>query len=63
MTTADKPELTDEHKWFLEDLRQSGETNMFGAGPYLQEEFALDKKEASALLVEWMRTYNRDDYK
>lgn len=55
-------QLTDEHKWFLEDLRQSGATNMFGATPYLQEEFALDHDEAEELLREWMRTYDRADY-
>lgn len=55
--------LTDKHKWFLEDLRRSGETNMYGATPYLQEEFAVERKEAGGILLEWMRTYNRDDYK
>ena len=28
---------------FLNDLRDSGVTNMFGAAPYLQKEFGLDK--------------------
>ena len=50
-------ELTQEHKDFLEELRESGETNMFGAAPYLQEEFGLTKQEARAILSEWMRTY------
>ena len=29
---------------FLNDLRDSGVTNMFGAAPYLQNEFGLDKR-------------------
>ncbi len=39
---------------YLEDLRESGETNMFGAGSYLAEEFGLTSKEASVILLEWM---------
>jgi hypothetical protein len=27
---------------YLDDLRQSGATNMFGAGPYLEGAFGLD---------------------
>lgn len=45
------------HKKFLDELRESGETNMFGARPYIQEEFGLDKKEAGEILSEWMRTF------
>ena len=33
--------MTDEHDEFLLYLRDSGETNMWGAAPYLQEEFGL----------------------
>lgn len=43
---------------YLEELRQSGETNMFGAGQYLQEEFGLDRREARAVLMEWMGKKN-----
>lgn len=39
---------------FLNQLRFSGETNMFGATPYLQAEFGLDRHEAKAVLMEWM---------
>ena len=31
---------------FLNDLRDSGVTNMFGAAPYLQKEFGIDQKSA-----------------
>jgi hypothetical protein len=39
---------------YLDELRLSGETNMFGAGAYLQDEFGLDRREARAILMEWM---------
>jgi len=32
---------------YLNDLRDSGVTNMFGASPYLQEEFGLSRYEGS----------------
>ena len=42
--------------YFLENLRDSGVTNMFGATPYIQEEFSLDKKTAKDLLITWIKT-------
>ena len=43
---------------FLDGLRDSGVTNMFGAGPYLEDEFGLDKREAREILVKWMRSFD-----
>lgn len=42
---------------FLIALRDSGVTNMFGAAPYLQAEFGLDKREAREVLANWMRSF------
>jgi hypothetical protein len=39
----------------LAQLRDSGVTNMFGATPYIQEEFDLDKKTAKNLLITWIK--------
>ena len=39
---------------FLNRLRESVETNMYGASPYLACAFSLPKREASKILVEWM---------
>jgi hypothetical protein len=42
---------------FLDDLRESGETNMFGAVPYLQQAFpelAGDRARAKRILKAWM---------
>lgn len=44
---------------YLEMLRQSGATNMFGAGEYLQREFGYDKYLARAILGYWMKEYSR----
>lgn len=46
-----------EHKEFLDELRESGETNMFGATPYLMNEFGIDRKEAHEILSAWMKSF------
>lgn len=48
---------------YLENLRRSGVTNMFGAGPYLEDEFGISKTEARKILIDWMKNYNPEDYK
>lgn len=40
---------------YLNELRDSGETNMFGAGAYLEAEFDLDRREAKNILMAWMQ--------
>lgn len=40
---------------FLNRLRESGVTNMYGASPYLAAAFDLPRREASKILVEWMQ--------
>ena len=56
--------MTDNKYWvFLENLRKSGETNMYGASPYLQMEFGMSEREAVKVLADWMRNYKRSDYK
>ena len=49
--------MTKEHYDYLIALRDSGVTNMWGAAPYLQDRFDLTRKEASAILVEWIETF------
>ena len=49
---------------FLEELRESGATNMFGAVPYLQEEFPelrYDRKRANEILTAWMHSFKGSD--
>jgi hypothetical protein len=47
--------LTQEHHDYLIDLRDSGETNMWGAAPYIQREFGVQYVEAKNILLEWIR--------
>ena len=49
--------MTAEHKTYLDNLRKSGVTNMFGAGPYVQCEFGVNKADARAIVLEWMKSF------
>ena len=54
---------TDNKYWiYLEMLRRSGVTNMYGAASYLQQEFNISKQEAVKILADWMKNYNPEDY-
>ncbi len=45
---------------FLDNLRESGVTNMFGAGPYIQQEFPeVSRYESHRLLNKWMVDWNK----
>ena len=56
--------MTTNQYWiYLENLRRSGVTNMYGAAPYLMSEFDVTKDEACEILADWMKNYNREDYK
>lgn len=48
---------------YLESLRQSGETNMYGATPYLQRKFPELRRveDAKAVLLAWFRSFEEDD--
>ena len=55
----EKPEfLTEEHLVYLDRLRESGVTNMFGAAPFILDQFPeLTEKEAKQVLIYWMETF------
>ena len=58
--------VSDEHMrnevyLYLEQLKETGETNMFGAGVYLQKHFELPKDKAIMYLADWMRQYNKKE--
>jgi len=61
--TKDKrPDVcTDEMLEYLDDLRESGVTNMFGAGSYLEDAFGLDRREAKDVLQYWMKTFGKEN--
>ena len=45
---------------YLETLRESGIVNMYGSGPYLQEEFGVSRAEARELFQAWVDSYDKD---
>ena len=47
--------LTEEHRTYLDGLRESGEVNMMGSGVYVQDEFDVDRHEAKLIVLSWMR--------
>ncbi len=44
--------------YFLDELRESGVTNMFGAAPYISETFGVNKQEARQYLMNWMNSFS-----
>ncbi|MGA3118104.1 MAG: hypothetical protein ABSF90_27190 [Syntrophobacteraceae bacterium] len=57
---VDKPEyLTEEHLRYLDRLRESGITNMFGAVPFILLQFPdLSEQQAKQVLIYWMKTFS-----
>ena len=53
-------EVVREEFEYLCELRDSGAVNMFGAAPYLAEEFGLDRREAKKVLLEWMQWVQKE---
>jgi hypothetical protein len=48
---------------FLDDLRDSGLTNMYGAVSYLMKEFPLlrfDEALARRVLLDWIKSYTKE---
>lgn len=43
--------------YYLDALRESGVTNMFGASQYIQNEFGLPGNLSAKALLFWMRTF------
>jgi len=49
--------ITNEMLEYLDNLRDSGVTNMYAGGIYLEEEFGLPHDDAQTVLVYWMETF------
>lgn len=56
--TLEEKEMFD----YLNALRESAVTNMFGAGPYLVREFGIKPAEARRVAAKWMKHFNPDGY-
>ena len=55
-TTQDEQEVLE----YLNELRDSGDTNMFGASPYVERRFGLPRNEARTLISLWMNNFKED---
>ena len=49
--------LREDVRLYLNDLRHSAVTNMFGAGAFLQLEFDMARREAAHQLKMWMENF------
>jgi len=56
-------EISNEVFIYLEELRESGITNMFGAHQYVMEDFEVSKAMAIKLVKTWMDNYNNKENK
>ena len=55
---AERPEIvTDDMLEYLDFLRESGVTNMYGAGVYLEAEYDMSRQDARTVLSYWMHTF------
>jgi hypothetical protein len=52
--------MQQEHFMYLNRLRESGTTNMFGAAQFLQWEFGMNRTESKRVLMEWMQWVEQD---
>ena len=53
--------VTDDMLTYLDELRDSGATNMFGASPYVTEAFGLSKADGRAVTTYWMSSFGQDE--
>ena len=44
---------------YLDKLRESGETNMFGAAPYVAQHFECGKHMSRKYVASWMKNFNK----
>jgi len=51
--------MTDEHYNYLIALRDSGEVNMWGAVPYLVQDFGVSYEDAKKILVQYIESFNK----
>lgn len=51
-------EITDDHLVYLDMLRDSGTVNMFGAAPFVMDQFGLNAGDARKVVTHWMKTFS-----
>ena len=52
-----KKQNTERWNQILNDLRESGEINMFGAPRWLMDNYGLEKSEANEIFTTWTKTF------
>jgi len=59
-TDEKRPEIvTDDMLRFLDGIRESGITNMFGASSYIEERFGMGHENAVEVLSYWMESFGK----
>ena len=53
--------VTDKHLEFLDHLRESGVTNMYGSPSYVEREFDVDTDTARNIVTYWMQSFGEDN--
>ena len=57
MTMQEQEAFEEEVFVYLDELRDSGVTNMYGAGPYIRDNFDVNREESHRILSKWMKTF------
>ena len=61
-TKIERPEIVeDEHLTYLDNLRESGVVNMFGATSYIIMKFSIDFLDATIILRYWMDSFGNEN--
>jgi len=53
----EKEKLEQKYKTYLDGLRASGATNMFGAAAYVQAVFGVSRRESVEIVTQWMEEF------
>ena len=61
MEQKSKRPTQDQVSHYLNELRESGVTNMFGARPYVQKKFAIDSNRAGEFVAFWMEHFEESE--
>lgn len=58
VATVNGVEILLEHLEYLDELRETGVTNMLGAGTWLRSEWpGMNRQQSTTILQYWMHTY------
>lgn len=57
VNTSGEPVDAEEVCSFLNAVRETGKSNMFGAGPSIEKAYKVKERDARTLLMYWMHTF------